>query len=51
MEWRDFASPDDVKKVAKRILRHRIWLSYRAEADNISADDIIQGILDSTKLV
>ena len=50
LEWRDYATPDDVKKLAKRILRHRIWLSYRAEAEKIDQDKIIQLILDSIKL-
>jgi len=37
-------SPDieDVKAIAKPILRHRIVLSYHAEAENLSADDIIE---------
>lgn len=50
LEWRDYATPDDVKKLAKRILRHRIWISYRAEAEKIDQDKIIQLILDSIKL-
>jgi MoxR-like ATPase len=42
---RHFATPDDVKSVALPILRHRIMLSYQAEADNVSSDTIIQQIL------
>lgn len=49
-EWRDYTTPDDVKKIAKRTLRHRIWISYRAEAEKVDQDKIIQLILDSIKL-
>ena len=43
---RDYVIPDDVKKVAPLVMRHRLKLSYEAGADNLSADDIIQKILD-----
>jgi MoxR-like ATPase len=39
---RNFVIPSDVKKVAKEILRHRIILSYKAGADNITTDKIIE---------
>ncbi len=42
---RHFVMPDDVKAVAPDILRHRILLTYEAEAENISSDLIIQKIL------
>jgi MoxR-like ATPase len=42
---RHFVMPDDVKAVAPDILRHRILLTYEAEAENISTDFIIQKIL------
>ena len=50
-EWKDFANPDDVKKVAKRILRHRIWLTYRAEIEWVDADFVIEKILEKVELV
>ena len=43
---RDFVLPEDVKAVAMNVLRHRLVLSYEAAADNITADEIIQRILD-----
>lgn len=43
---RSFVLPEDVKKVAPLVLRHRIVLSYEAAADNVTADDIIEKILD-----
>lgn len=43
---RGFVTPQDVKDLAHDILRHRILLSYEAEAENISTDDIIDRILN-----
>lgn len=42
---RSYVIPDDIKKVAYPILRHRLKLSYEAIAENISADNIIEKIL------
>jgi len=44
---RDFATPEDVKEVAEDILRHRIAISYRAEAEGLSSDDLIARILET----
>ncbi|MDR2403589.1 MAG: AAA family ATPase [Spirochaetaceae bacterium] len=44
-EGRNFADPEDVKAMAYPVLRHRIVLSYEAEADGLDADDIISRIL------
>lgn len=43
---RSFVTPQDVKDLAHDILRHRILLSYEAEAENISTDDVIEHILN-----
>jgi len=40
-----FVKPEDVKKAALPVLRHRIVLSYEAEADGLEADNIINRIL------
>jgi MoxR-like ATPase len=45
---RHFVIPDDIKAVASDVLRHRILLSYEAEAENITTDQIIQKILRAT---
>jgi MoxR-like ATPase len=45
LKKRHFVTPDDVKAVAPAILRHRILLSYEAEAENVTADSIISKIL------
>lgn len=45
LKKRHFVIPDDVKAVAPAVLRHRLSLTYEAEADNITADDVILNIL------
>ncbi|MDP7495990.1 MAG: ATPase, partial [Roseibacillus sp.] len=45
MEGRSFVTPQDVKFLARDILRHRVLLSYEAEAEDLSADMIIERIL------
>jgi MoxR-like ATPase len=47
LKKRHFVTPDDVKAVAPAVLRHRITLSYQAEADEILPDTIIKTILNS----
>lgn len=42
---RHFVTPDDVKAVALPILRHRLVLSYQAEAEQITTDNIIKKII------
>lgn len=46
LRGRGYVIPEDVRAVCHDVLRHRIGLSYEAEANNISADEIISGILD-----
>ena len=45
-DGRSFVLPDDVKKCAVPVLRHRIVLSYEAAADSVSSDELIEKILD-----
>jgi len=45
LQGRGFVTPDDVKKVAPDVLRHRILLTYEAEAEGIHAQDIVDRIL------
>jgi MoxR-like ATPase len=47
LNQREFVTPDDVKKVAAAVLRHRLILTYEAEADHIKPDMIIQTILNT----
>jgi MoxR-like ATPase len=43
---RDFVGPEDIQAVAPDVLRHRLVLSFEAEADGVAADTVIKGILD-----
>ncbi|RZO18099.1 MAG: MoxR family ATPase [Verrucomicrobiaceae bacterium] len=46
IQGRGFVTPTDVKKVAPEILRHRVLLSYEAEAEQITTDQIVSQILE-----
>ncbi|WP_394558559.1 AAA family ATPase [Aquipseudomonas alcaligenes] len=46
----DFVSPDDVRAVLHPVLRHRLQLSYDAVADAVSADQIIDRLLDKVAI-
>jgi MoxR-like ATPase len=46
-DGRDFVTPEDVKTATLPVLRHRIVLSYEAEAEGLSADTVIARILSS----
>ena len=43
---RDYVGPEDIQAVAPDVLRHRLVLSFEAEADGVDAGSVIQGILD-----
>jgi MoxR-like ATPase len=43
---RDFVTPHDVKSLARDIMRHRILVSYEADAEGLSPDDLLRRILD-----
>ncbi len=45
LQGRDFATPDDVRAVAHDVLRHRVILSFEAEADGVTTDEVIDRLL------
>ena len=45
MHGRAYATPQDVKEIAHDVLRHRILLTYEAEAENVTSDMVIDKIL------
>ncbi|MCB0403661.1 MAG: AAA family ATPase [Bdellovibrionales bacterium] len=47
MEKRHFITPDDVKFVAREVLRHRLILTFEAEAKNTNTDDVIGRLLEA----
>lgn len=42
---RGFVIPEDVKSICKDVLRHRIGLTYEAEAENVKVEDVIEDVL------
>jgi len=47
LQGRGYLVPEDIKQMAPDVLRHRVIISYEAEAEEISSADIIQKILDN----
>lgn len=50
LEGRAYVIPDDIKAIGKDVLRHRIVLSYEAEAEEIKSEEIIGRILDEIEV-
>ena len=50
MKDRKYVTSDDIKAIAYPILRHRLILSYEAQADNVTADEIIDQIIRRVKV-
>ena len=47
---RGFVIPEDIKGICKDVLRHRIGLTYEAEAENVNAENVIDEILKTVKV-
>jgi MoxR-like ATPase len=45
LRGRGFVTPDDVKAIAPDVLRHRLVLTFEAEAEEVAADDLVRRIL------
>ncbi|MEW6088206.1 MAG: MoxR family ATPase [bacterium] len=50
LRGRGYVTPEDVKMISYDVLRHRIILTYEAEAEEIKAENIIQQILDNIEV-
>ncbi|MDP8231610.1 MAG: ATPase, partial [Candidatus Zophobacter franzmannii] len=50
VEHRGYVLPDDIKAIGKDVLRHRIILTYEAEAEQITQDYIINRIFDEIEI-
>jgi MoxR-like ATPase len=50
LNHRGYVTPDDVKAIGKDILRHRIILTYEAEAEQISQEDIVNRLFDEIEV-
>ena len=47
---RGYVTPEDIKSVAFDVMRHRIILSYEAEAEDVTTEQIIQRVLDTIEV-
>ncbi len=50
LEHRGYVTPDDIKAIGKDILRHRIILTYEAEAEQITQEDIVNKLFDEIEV-
>jgi len=50
LEHRGYVTPDDIKAIGKDILRHRIILTYEAEAEQITQEDIVNRLFDEIEV-
>ncbi|MBN1898931.1 MAG: MoxR family ATPase [Spirochaetes bacterium] len=50
LKHRGYVTPEDVRIIGPDVLRHRVLLSYEAEAENISSDDIVKKIFDTIEV-
>ena len=50
MQQRNYVTPNDIKAMAMDILRHRVAVTYEAEADNTTSDMIVKEILDNIRV-
>jgi MoxR-like ATPase len=47
LQGRAYVTPQDIKSIAMDVMRHRILLTYEAESQDLSADDVLLKVLDS----
>ena len=47
IDGRGYVTPDDVKAIAQNVLRHRVIVTYEAEAEDVTSQDIVQRVLDT----
>ena len=50
LRGRGYVVPEDVKEIAKDVLRHRILLTYEAEAENVTTDMVVDQILERVEV-
>ncbi len=50
LQHRAYVTPEDVRAVALEVMRHRLVLTYEAEAEEVTADDLVQRLLDTVEV-
>ena len=46
LDQRDYVSPDDIQAMIHDVMRHRVLLSFEAEADGVTVDQLVDRLLD-----
>ncbi|HUV31230.1 MAG TPA: MoxR family ATPase [Acidobacteriota bacterium] len=50
MKGRGYITPEDIKAIGADVLRHRILLTYEAEAEEVTSDDIVKRVFDTVEV-
>ena len=50
LQGRGYVTPDDVKHIGMDVLRHRVLITYEAEAEDMTSDDIVKKIFDQVEV-
>jgi MoxR-like ATPase len=50
LQGRGYVTPQDVKSIGLDVLRHRVLLTYEAEAEELTSDDIVTRIFDNVEV-
>ena len=50
LEGRGYVTPDDIKQIGADVLRHRVLITYEAEAEDITSEDIVKKIFDQVEV-
>ena len=50
LEHRAYVTPEDVRSIALDVLRHRLAITYEAEAEEVTSEDLVQRILDTVEV-
>ena len=50
LRGRGYVVPEDVKEIAKDVLRHRILLTYEAEAENVTTETVVDRVLERVEV-
>jgi len=50
LRGRGFVSPEDIKAVGHDVMRHRLILSFEAEAESVTSDELVQRVFDAVEV-
>jgi MoxR-like ATPase len=50
LQGRSYVTPQDIKAIAPDVLRHRVLLSFEAEAEEVSVEDVIKAVFDAVEV-